>query len=216
MSEDNRRKWLRHWHAAIDETAGMDSAFDFDVAYDDPYGDFRMHFMTWDLPDGALRKCFGVLPFGDAMAERAIEMRSLIRDTTPLLSEQEAIDKFQFGLDAYAEFVTDEDLTKTIRVCRGPFREINGQMANADRVAVLLEDVEWIIDSQDGEAGSFLNETLYRLANSYDVASYIKWPLFPDPNSVDPYRSFALLSITNCYYPLLDTEGPVLFVATDP
>jgi hypothetical protein len=215
MARDLRRTWLRHWHSVIDEAIGQDAAFDFEAAYNDPYGDFRMHFVTWDLPDESLLRCFQVLPRGAEICKRAIEMRSRYRANESRISEQGALELFRRGLNDFARFVENEDLKKPIRVVRGTSAEIREGMRRADRVAILFEDIDWNFDSEVAEAGSFLRETLYRLANSYDVADYVDWPLFPDPQSVDPHRSFALLALCDAYSPLLDADGPVLFVATD-
>lgn len=210
-----QRTWLRHWHTVIDEVFGRDPKFDFEAACEDPYGDFRMHFMTWGLPDESLQRCFQVLPHGDEICKRAIEMRSRCRASEPNLSERDALEHFRRGIDSFARFVENEDLKKPIRVMRGTSGEIGEQMARADRVAVLFEDVHWNLSSEVANAGAFLGETLYRLANSYDVADYVDWPLLPDPESIDPFRSFATLALSNKYYPLIDADGPVLFVETD-
>lgn len=213
--DDHRRSWLRHWHNIIDAEVGSDSSFDFESAYDDPDGDFRMHFVTWDLSDDALHRCFEVLPVGRQLADRAIEMRSLYRANYPAISEEAAVDLFQKGLDAYSQFSDDTELKKPIRVRRVSSDEFISTTANTDRVAVLLEGVNWQISAGFTGVGSFLRETLYRLAHSYDVVDYIEWPLISDPQSVEPYRPFAQLGITDCYFPLLDEDGPVLFVITD-
>src|SRR3712207_7145915 len=42
-------------------------------------------------------------------------------------------------------------------------------------------DWNGLVPAENLEAGSFLRETLYQLAHSYDVVDYIEWPLFPDP-----------------------------------
>lgn len=213
--EDCRRSWLLHWHSVIDVEAGPDRSFDFEAAYNDPCSDFRMHFMTWDLSDDALHRCFEVLPAGHQVAHRAIEMRSLLRAETPAISVEKAVNLFQVGLDAYLQFGNYPELKKPIRVQRVTSDDFISAAANTDRVAVLLEDIDWEIPAEYGEALSFLNETLYRLAHSYDVVDYIGWPMIPDPKSVDPYRPFATLGITHIYFPLLDEEGPVLFVIID-
>ena len=213
--EDHRRFWLRHWHNIIDAEIGVDSSFDFETAYDDPYCDFRMHFVTWDLSDDALHRCFEVLPFGQQMADRAIELRSLRRANAISLSEQAAVDLFQTGLDAYSRFSNDKELKKRIRVKWVAADSLNSAAANTDRVAVLLEDVDWQIPFENAQAGSFLRETLYRLAHSYDVVDHIEWPLIPNSQTVEPYRPFAILALTGRYFPLMDEEGPVLFVTTD-
>ena len=70
-------------------------------------------------------------------------------------------------------------------------------------------------DAEQFEASRFLTETLYCLTNSYDVVDYIKWPLFSDPESIEPYRPFAMLDCSGIYIPLLDEDGPVLFVLAD-
>ena len=215
MGNELRRSWLLHWHSVIDQAFGPDPSFHIESAYEDPSGDFRMHFMTWDLPDDLLLRCFEMLPRGDEVCRRAIEMRNLYRSGPVKVAESEALQLFQKGLDGLAQFVDDDDLRKPIRVVRGPSDEL--QMIEADRVAVVLEQVDWSghFDGEIGAAASFLHETLYRLANSYEVADYIDWPLCPDPNSIDPHRGFALLVLSFTYYPLLDAEGPVLFTIED-
>jgi len=210
--EDRERAWLRHWHGVIDAEMGEDPSFDFEVACNDPYGDFRMHFLTWDLSDEALRHCFEVLPCGKQMADRAIEMRSLHRANATRFSEPAAVDLFQSSLDAFAHFTDDADLKKPIRVKHVSSDEFNIEVGHADRVAVLFEDVDWTISPENCGVSSFLSETLYRLAHSYEVVDYIEWPLFPDPRSIDPHRPFAILALTRTYFPLLDEDGPVLFV----
>ena len=213
--EDHRRFWLRRWHNIIDAEIGADSSFDFETAYDDPYGDFRMHFMTWDLSDEALQRCFEVLPFGQQMADRAIELRSLQRANAISLSEQAAVDLFQTGLDAYSRFSNNTELKERIRVKWVAADSLISATANTDRVAVLLEDVDWQIPLENARAESFLRETLYRLAHSYDVVDHIQWPLISNSQTVEPFRPFALLALAGRYFPLLDAEGPVLFVTTD-
>lgn len=215
MTVDIRRAWLRHWHSVIDEVFGQDAFFDFEAAYKDPYGDFRMHFMTWDLPDESLRRCFDVLPRGTEMCSRAIEMRHLYRGEKSSISEQEALELFQRGLNGFMRFIESDDLKKPIRVSRVTSEEIKSP--NADRVAIVLENIDWhfSLADEDRSVGSFLSETLYRLAHSYDVANYVKWPLLPDPQSIDPFRGFALLALSDKYYPMLDADGPVLFVVAD-
>lgn len=217
MTGDMRRSWLRHWHAVIDDAVGKDPSFDFEAAYEDPCGDFRMHFMTWDLPDESLRRCFGVLPRGTEMCNRAIEMRRLSRGKKSSIPEQEALALFQRGLDGFAQFAGSEDLKdlkKPILVTRVKRAEI--QIPPGDRVAIVLEGVDWSdrVATECLEAGSFLRETLYRLAHSYDVADYVGWPLLPDSQSIDPFRGFALLALSDEYFPML-VDGPVLFVVTD-
>ena len=215
MTGDIRRSWLRHWHSVIDDAVGQDSSFDMEAAYNDPYGDFRMHFVTWDLPDECLRHCFGVLPRGAEMCNRAIEMRGLYRGEKSSTREQEAHELFQRGLDGFAQFVDSEDLKKPVRVKRVTRAEM--QTPPGDRVAIVLEGIDWNdrLAAENLEAGSFLRETLYRLTHSYEVADYIEWPLFPDPQSIDPFRGFALLALSGKYYPMLDAHGPVLFVVAD-
>jgi hypothetical protein len=215
MTADIRKSWLRHWHSVIDDAVGQDPSFDLEAAQEDPDSDFRMHFMTWDLPDESLRRCFGVLPSGAEMCNRAIEMRRMYRGEKSGIPEQEAQKLFQRGIEGFAQFVESEDLRKPVRVMRVTRAEI--QIPRADRVAIVLEGIEWNgrVPAENLEAGSFLRETLYRLAHSYDVVDYVEWPLFPDPQSIDPFRGFALLALSNKYYPMLDADGPVLFVVAD-
>jgi hypothetical protein len=199
----------------LDDAFGQDPSFEFEAAYEEPYADFRMHFVTWDLPDAGLHRCFEMLPRGAEMCNRAIEMRSLYRAKKSAISEREALELFQRGLGGFAQFVASEDLKKPVRVVRGTSAELN--VIHADRVAVLLEGIDWNVrfDEETLEVKPFLSETLYRLAYSYDVADYVTWPLFPDPQAIDPYRGFALLAFSDVYFPLLDADGPVLFIATD-
>ncbi len=217
MTGHIRKSWLRHWHSVIDDAFGQDPSFDFEAAYRDPYGDFRMHFMTWDLPDESLRRCFGLLPRGTEMCNRAIEMRRLYRGEKSSIPEHDAFAFFQRGLDGFAQFVEGadlDDLKKPIRIARVTRAEI--QMPPGDRVAIVFEGIDWTgrVAAENLETGSFLRETLYRLAYSYDVVDYIEWPLFPDPQTIDPFRDFALLALSDEYFPML-ADGPVLFVVTD-
>ena len=116
MAGDIRRFWLRHWHSVIDDFVGQDPAFDFEASYKDPYADFRMHFVTWDLPDESLRRCFEVLPRGAEICCRAIEMRVLYRANRSTIPEQEALDLFQRGLDGFVQFVENEVLKRPVRI----------------------------------------------------------------------------------------------------
>ncbi len=217
MTGDIRRTWLRHWHSVIDDAFGSDPTFDFESAYQDPYTDFRMHFQTWDLPDENLRRCFEILPLGKEMCTRASELRHLLRSDIPTTTENEALELFRSGLDGFAKFVEDEELQKPPRLLRVRQSELIEQTRNTDRIAILFETAEQmcVIDEDKSKAGSFLCETLYRLAHSYDVVDYITWPLYPDPDRIDPFRNFALLALTNRYYPGLDANGPILFVVTN-
>lgn len=199
----------------IDEAFGKEPDFDFEEAFEDPYGDFRMHFMTWDFSQEQLFRCFEVLPHGREMCERVIEMRTLYLDETHDITEAEAIHLFQTGLTKFASLVDDDDLRKPIRVQYGTTQEMVA--IPADRVAVVLEDLNWgdAFPRDHGYACRFLTETLYRAASNYDVIDYIRWPLFPDPNSIDLYREFALIGVTSKYFALLDSGGPLLFVDND-
>ena len=214
MTDDIRRSWLRHWHCVLDDVFGQAPSFDFEAAHKDPYGDFRMHFMTWDLPNESLRRCFEVLPHGPVMCNRAIEMRRLYRGEKSSILEQEALELFQKGLDGLAQFVECDELKQPICVKHVTRAEL--LIPPGDRVAIVFEEIDWDVRlaAENREARWFLRETLYRLANSYDVADYVDWPLFPDTQSIDPFRGFALLTLSDKYYPML-ADGPTLFVVTD-
>ena len=210
--------WIRHWHSVLDEHFGVDPKFDIEEAIKDPYIDFRMHFMTWDLPNDLLHRCFAVLPGGPEVCDRAIEMRARLRETrNTKISEADAIRLFQQGLEELAAFVSDPDLKKPVRIIRGSRSAISELMAQTDRVAIVLESYRFERPFLPGhvQAMVFLGETLYRLASSYDVADYVSWPLMPalDP-PVDPMRCFAELAFTD-FFARLGADGPVLFVEID-
>ncbi len=213
--EDKVREWLSHWHSVLDAETGKDAGFDFEEALDEPDGDFRMHFTTWELSDDALRRCFEVLPAGEEMANRAIEMRKLHQNDRAKPSEDEALQLFQNGLKAYAALSDDADLSKPIRVKHVTSDGLNQATTSTDRVAIVLEDFDWKLPAENQEAASFLQETLYQLGQSYDIVDYVTWPLFPAREGPDLYQPFARLAVTDTYFPLLDDEGPVLFVVTD-
>lgn len=206
------RTWLRHWHEILDAEVGPDPNFDFEKACEEPDGDFRMHFVTWELSDDALRRCFEVLPLGPQLAERAIEMRTHHRGDKPQLSEDEAMGLFQTGLEAVTRFSDDPDLKKPVRAQEVSKDDLSTATSTSDRVAVVLEDVQWNASPEYKAANSFLHDTLYQLSQSYDVADHVSWPLFGDPATVELYRPLAILSLTGKYFPLLDENGPVLFV----
>lgn len=204
--------WLRHWHDILDAEVGVDPSFDFEEASEEPDEDFRSHFVTWELSDKGLRRCFEVLPHGQQMAERAIEMRTLHRTENPKLSVEEATVLFQEGLEAVGRFSDDPDLNKPIRTQQVSEADLSTATSTSDRVAVVLEDVNWNAPAEHKAANSFLQETLYQLAQSYDVADHVTWPLFRDSETVELYRPFATLAVSGTYFPLLGEDGPVLFV----
>lgn len=204
--------WLRHWHDILNAEVDVDPNFDFEEASEEPNEDFRRHFMTWELPDDGLRRCFDVLPHGQQMAERAIEMRTLHRAESPQLTVEEATVLFQEGIKAIGRFSDDPDLDKPIRTQQVSAEQLSTATSTSDRVAVVLEDVNWNTLAEHKAANSFLHETLYQLAQSYDVADHVTWPLFGDPETVELYRPFATLALSGTYFPLLGEDGPVLFV----
>ncbi|MCR9197660.1 MAG: hypothetical protein NXI04_03355 [Planctomycetaceae bacterium] len=209
---ETEHTWLRHWHNILDAEVGPDPNFDFEEACEEPDEDFRMHFVTWELSDDGLRQCFEVLPHGPQLADRAIEMRSLHRAESQPLSEEDARELFRTGIEAVGRFSDDADLAKSIRTMRVSKEDLSTATSTCDRVAVVLEDVNWNAAPENKTASSFLNETLYQLAQSYDVADHVAWPLFGDPESVELYLPFATLALSGIYFPLLDEDGPVLFI----
>lgn len=214
IPEKHRRKWLLHWHGILDAELGPDPLFNLKSAFEDPYGDCRMHFATWDLSDEALCRCFEVLPHGAEMAERAIETRSILRADTKPVTADTAVKLFEDALNRFSQFIDAPDLSKPIQVRHISSEELNVEAGYTERIRVLFEDVNWSFSPDHCEASSFLTETLYRLAHSYEVADYVKWPLFTDARSIDPHKPLATLILSGGYYPVLDEDGPVLFAVT--
>ncbi len=213
--DDTQRGWLRRWHDILDEHFGADPKFDFEEAVDSPDTDFRMHFMTWGLPDESLLRCFNIFPGGVPLGYRAIEMRNLYRDEERNLSETEAIELFQDGLKRFARFSDDADLKKPFRVQHVASDKLNEATMYTDRVGIVFEDVQLRLNDEAFKAPCFLRETLYRLANSYEIVDYIYWPIYLDRDGVDPHQPIAKLVIGSKYYAMLDDEGPVLFIVSD-
>ncbi|MEM8672243.1 MAG: hypothetical protein AAGG48_32310 [Planctomycetota bacterium] len=206
--------WFKHWHKILDEVMGRRPDFDFEAAIADPDTNFRMHFVTWDLPDDDLRRCFSIFSCGQQMAERAIEFRGYIRGTPPEISDSQALDHAEAGVAGYASFVESEKLRKGVKVVRGTNDEIGVELSKTDSMHELLENMEWS-DPLAPEIDGFLSETLYRLASSYDIAEYILWPLYVDHNFIDPQRHFAILDVCDRFTVRLAKDGPTLFITTD-
>ena len=141
-TEDLRKKWLKHWHEMIDSELGADPGFKFKAAYKNPSDDFRMHFQTWDLTDETLKKCFEILPFGEQMVARAIEMRQLIR-SSKILSEESAIEHYELALNAMRRLSSEEELNNSMRVVRVSDDEFIERCTHCDSVSVVLESVNW-------------------------------------------------------------------------
>ena len=172
-----------------------------------------MHFVTWDLPDPDLHRCFEIFSCGRSMADRAIEFRTLCRKGVTQMSENDAVECLQSGLHAYACFSDRPELRAEIQFFRGTRDQIQTEIGYTENLWELVEAV-----SQHplvAEISDFLVETLYRLASSYQVAEYILWPLFADPKSINPHRHFAMLELTHRYQAQLGEDGPILFIQTD-
>lgn len=213
--DETRRVWLRQWHDILDEAFGPDPNFDFDEAVESPDDDFRMHFMTWDLSDEQLMRCFQILPGGEALGRRAIEMRSLLRGEQRSISEAEAKEMFHEGLSRYATFSDDADLKKPFQVKHVASDDLINATMHADRVGIVFEDVDLDGGDEAFLVSDFLTETLYRFAYSYEVLDYITWPLYADPDGIEPHEPIAKLVMGSQYYALLDEDGPLLVVVDD-
>ena len=209
-----QHSWFEHWHRILDEVTGEMPGFDLEGAIAEPDANFRMHFVTWDLPDDDLRRCFDIFSCGENMVNRAIEFRALCRGTPPEISEAQALEHATAGLAGYASLLANEELQTDVKVVRGPREELDTRISRTNNMYELLEDLE-CSDPLAAEINDFLSETLYRLASSYNVAEYVLWPLYVDPNSVDPQRHFAILDLSDRYSARLAEDGPTLFVRTD-
>ena len=209
-----QRPWYQHWHSILDEVLGKKAGFDLEAAIADPSGDFRMHFCTWDLPDADLHRCFSIFSCGKELARRAIEMRLICREKSFSLSETEAIKHMKDGLEGYRYFSKAPCLRQGFQIVRGTDDEIYDQLNAADYFLELLEYMD-CTDSLSVEIRGFLNETLYRVASSFDITEYILWPLYVDKNEIDPQRHFAMLNATGTYFARISADGPTLFIIDD-
>lgn len=213
--DETQAAWLRQWHDILDEAFGADPEFDFDEALESPDDDFRMQFMTWDLSDEQLMRCFQILPGGEPLGQRAIEMRALLRGEQRTISEAEAKEMFQEGLNRYARFSEDGDLKKPFQVKHVARDDVMNETMNTESLGIIFEDAGLPLGEEASSVSEFLTETLYRLASYYEVVDYIKWPLYEDPDGIEPHEPIAKLVMGGQYYAMLDENGPVLFVVTE-
>ncbi len=212
------REWQAAWHGILDAELGSDPEAESGGELTELDCDFRLQFGTWDLPDAALARCFGLLPRGAEIAARAIEMRTALRDEArEAMTEAEALACLRQGLDELAEHVdTDFGATENPRVLRGDSKALIEAFHRADPPTIdlndRLPDLARRHSGAPGEAAYFFSgEVLYRLASDYAVAHFIAWPLCCDPAASDPYRAFARLALQR-FHPGLDNEGVFLFL----
>ncbi len=210
------REWQAAWHGILDAELGPDPEAGDDLPELDC--DFRLQFETWDLPEAALARCFGLLPQGAELAARAIEMHAALRDEArKVMTEAEALACLQKGLAALAPHVeTDFGPGTPIRVLRGDGKALIEAFQRADPPTIDLNDrLSTLARAHSGALGEaayfFSGEILYRLASDYAVANFIAWPLCHDPAASDPYRAFARLALQRVH-PGLDCEGVFLFL----
>lgn len=199
--------WQQHWHQVMNLDLGHDDREIPIIAED-----FRMHFDTWQLSDNALRECFSILPFGDILVERAINLPSAPEN------DETAIDIFRNGLEALRLHIDDDfGELADMRVIRGDDTKCLDIFMYADPPTISLDDKLYrMIREHSGEEGeavhSFLRETLYRVASHYSIANWIIWPLACDVDKSDPYSDFVRLTQGKKYYPGWDNEGVFIFI----
>lgn len=212
------REWQAAWHGILDAELGSDPEAVAGDGLPEPDCDFRLQFETWNLPEAALARCFGLLPQGAALAARAIELRDRLRgEAEEAMSEAEALACLEQGLSELAAHVeTDFGPSETPRLLRGDGKALIDAFMSADPPTIDLDDRLPALARQHsgapGEAAFFFTgEILYRLASDYAAAHWIAWPLCQDPAAGDPYREFARLSGQG-FHPGLDDAGVFLFI----
>ncbi len=178
------RKWQILWHRALGES--VDELPDIGC-------DFSLHFDIWNLNDKALSKCFSYFPNGDRILARADEVRStkfydgFVEDS---ILESLAL-KMNSGVSSILNIPPIE--SDKIRIYRGDFSLKRELYSKADPVTRRLDDdLVDLIRCKFGENGAtsyfFLSETLYRLANYYEVSHWVIWAMISDFYEIDPYE----------------------------
>lgn len=195
---DNRqlRIWQLEWHEALDRhqrepESAEKTDLDLDIGCD-----FRMHFDTWQLTDQQLVNCFSVVPGGSDVARRAITLRG--NELPSITAPEQATELLRSGLKAMSAFVDlSVDPDGPVRVFSSDVLDAAEAFADADFASFDLdEEGAAFADPARGPLVSrFLSETLYRYGNDFALRSWMLWALCDDPKGIDPYHSFAVLSL---------------------
>ncbi|WP_445658690.1 hypothetical protein [Achromobacter sp. NCFB-sbj8-Ac1-l] len=180
--------WQRHWHHILDACDDHPDEVAGDKGVPDPLPDldqdFRLLFNFWsaDWPSGAeaRKRAFSILPRGDQMLARIEEYLS-----TPAkaIDAEQATMRLRQGVDLTRRAGFEApDPDGPVRVLASPAVSLRDAYCRAESPFVELRDgMDTMAENETGEVGAaayhFLSEPLYRLATTYDVSSWIAWPL---------------------------------------
>lgn len=195
-SRDLQKVWQCQWREALGEPT--------DDMPDDVGCDFALHFDIWSLDDEKLRDCFSLFPSGLNMLERAQTLRRItfknekvddsvllesIQDTNRLVKSVLAKTHEKGAID-----VDEKKILCTKRtVYRGDSDLRLAVFKNASPLTYPLTDIFMsVFEKHLGEVGlallEFLNEPLYRIANTYIISDSILWLAVKDEYGEDPFE----------------------------
>jgi len=196
--KDQHRKWQDQWYEIMGESK---SSMQEDIACDT-----TLQFKIWELDSGKQEDCFEILPSGNAVLARALEVLAassprassidddgLIELLERMTSDTESVlDQARDGMAAeYKEAIAscarpgvvrgDEKLRKTL-------------MSDAASPTEMLDDIfgsliEERRSSDEYAAYFFLREPIYQTAQDTVVRNWALWPLLAGEFDRDPYEA---------------------------
>lgn len=180
--------WQRHWHQILDSYDDHPDEVADDKGVPDPLPDldhdFRLLFNFWsaDWPSGAdaRKRAFAILPRGDQLLAR---IEDYLSTPAQAIDADQATTILRQGVDITRRAGFDTpDPAGPVRILARPAVSLNDAYSRAESPFVDVRDaMDDMAENEAGEAGAaayyFLSEPLYRLATTYDVSSWIVWPL---------------------------------------
>jgi hypothetical protein len=215
------RDWQRRWHGILDDYDHPEDPEGQDKGIPDPLpdmdSDFRLQFYFWHTGwrDGAeaRKRAFRLLPRGEAMLAR---IESHLAARPEAMGPDQARDVLRQGLALLRKMAFDgPNPDEPVRVLSEDDIPLLEAFGSADTPFIHLRDrLGELARQESGQAGEkayyFLSEPLYRLASTYDVSAWVKWPLCGPARSDDPTQAGYRLSAGG-WSPGWDSEGVFLF-----
>lgn len=216
------KEWQRRWHQILDSYNDHPDEKPDDKGVPDPLpdmdSDFRLQFgfwfTDWKSARQARRRAFSILPRGDQMLARVEEHLSVRRKP---IDADYATMVLRKGVDLTRELGAEAaDPFGHVRVMENPKISPQDAFARADSPFVHLRAALGEMAAREhGQAGSatyyFLSEPLYRLASSYDVSDWVKWPLCSHSTAGDDPTTAAYLLWNGGWSAGWDEEGLFLY-----
>lgn len=188
--------WQRCWHEILDDYEHPEES-ETDKGVPDPLpemsSDFRLQFHFWyvNWPAGikARRRAFAILPRGKAMLAR---VEKHLSSRSVAIEPEAAITLLRQGLSLTRQLGFETaDPSQHIRIMGENDLPLLEAFAAANSPFIYLRDnLSDLILRECAQTGRdayfFLDEPLYQLSTSYDVANWILWPLCAPLGTTDP------------------------------